>query len=69
MSDSFPALPGTVNNRVSCAGEDKASEAGEKEGKEEKKSQKLVKKRNKNKAGLNQHATACHVNGTMMGAD
>ena len=25
--------------------------------------------RNKNKAGLNQHATACHVNGTMMADD
>ena len=66
MSDSFPALPETVNNRVSCAGEDKASEAGEKEGK---KGKRFGKKRNKNKAGLNQHATAYHVNGTMMGDD
>ena len=29
-----PTLPGSVNNRVSCVQEDKASEAGEKESKE-----------------------------------
>ena len=40
MSDSFPALPEPVNNRVSCCWEDKASEAGEKEGKEGEKERK-----------------------------
>ena len=37
MSDSFPTLPETVNNRVSCRREDKASEAGEKESKDREK--------------------------------
>ena len=41
MSDGFPTLPEPVNNRASCASEDKASEVREKEssvrGKEEQK--------------------------------
>ena len=44
MSDSFPTLPETVNNRVSCAWEDKASEAGEKVGKKGEKEPKEAEK-------------------------